>query len=371
VLNDIGKFTEIYCVKNPNIHIIAPYPIGKAPSQRFRFEQYIDFLEQHQYKVQFHAFHSEKGWELIYKKGSFIQKSLYLATCFLKRMLLCFRLINAQHIFIHREMSHLGPPIFEWILVKLLRKKYTYDFDDAIWLPNYSEVNQKYNRLKCYWKTKHLIKWADKVVVGNDFLAIYARQFNNKVQIIPTTIDTENHHQLMVNHDAEKVIIGWTGTHTTMHYLAQLYPIILELEKTHEFEFHVISNEKPSQQLASLVYKKWNKSTEIEDLAQIQIGVMPLTESDWAEGKCGFKALQYMSLGAVAVVSPVGVNSKIIQHEKNGFIVSDAEEWKKTLIRLIENGVERKQIGANAKKSIVWEWSVQKWTAEYIQLFNK
>lgn len=371
MLNDIGKFTEIYCVKNPNIHIIAPYPIGKAPSQRFRFEQYIDFLEQHQYKVQFHAFHSEKGWELIYKKGSFIQKSLYLATCFLKRMLLCFRLINAQHIFIHREMSHLGPPIFEWILVKLLRKKYTYDFDDAIWLPNYSEVNQKYNRLKCYWKTKHLIKWADKVVVGNDFLANYARQFNNKVQIIPTTIDTENHHQLMVNHDAEKVIIGWTGTHTTMHYLAPLYPIILELEKTHEFEFHVISNEKPSQQLASLVYKKWNKSTEIEDLAQIQIGVMPLTESDWAEGKCGFKALQYMSLGAVAVVSPVGVNSKIIQHEKNGFIVSDAEEWKKTLIRLIENGVERKQIGANAKKSIVGEWSVQKWTAEYIQLFNK
>lgn len=358
-------------MKNPNIHIIAPYPIGKAPSQRFRFEQYIDFLEQQQYKVQFHAFHSEKGWELIYKKSAFIQKSLYLATCFLKRMLLCFRLINAQHIFIHREMSHLGPPIFEWILVKVLRKKYTYDFDDAIWLPNYSEVNQKYNRLKCYWKTKHLIKWADKVVAGNDFLANYARQFNNKVQIIPTTIDTENYHQLMVNHDAEKVIIGWTGTHTTMHYLVPLYPIILELEKTHDFEFHIISNEKPSNQIASLVYKKWNKSTEIEDLAQIQIGVMPLTQSDWAEGKCGFKALQYMSLGAVAVVSPVGVNSKIIQHEKNGFIVSAAEEWKKTLIQLIENSVERKQIGANAQKWIVGEWSVQKWTAEYIQLFNK
>ncbi|MBP6091866.1 MAG: glycosyltransferase, partial [Crocinitomicaceae bacterium] len=150
-----------------------------------------------------------------------------------------------------------------------------------------------------------------------------------------------------------------------------LYPVIERLEKIYDFEFHVISNEKPTSKLTSLVYKKWNKSTEIEDLSQIQIGVMPLTESDWAEGKCGFKALQYMSLGAVAVVSPVGVNSKIIQHEKNGFIVSDVEEWKKTLIRLIENSVERKQIGANAQKSIVREWSVQKWTTEYIQLFNK
>lgn len=358
-------------MKNPNIHIIAPYPIGKAPSQRFRFEQYIDFLKQHQYQIHFHAFHSKKGWELIYKEGVFLQKSFYLASCFLKRLVLCFRLINAQHIFIHREMSHLGPPIFEWILVKILRKKYIFDFDDAIWLPNYSEVNQKYNRLKCYWKTKHLIKWADKVVAGNEFLADYARQINNNVQIIPTTIDSENHHHLSVNHATEKVVIGWTGTHTTMHYLTPLFPIIQELEKTHDFELHVISNEKPSHQLASLVFKKWNKSTEIEDLAQIQIGVMPLTQSDWAAGKCGFKALQYMSIGAVAVVSPVGVNSKIIQHEKNGFIVSNADEWKKTLIRLIENGVERKQIGANAQKSIIEEWSVQKWTASYIELFNK
>jgi glycosyltransferase involved in cell wall biosynthesis len=358
-------------LKNPNIHIIAPYPIGRAPSQRFRFEQYIDFLKQYQYQVHFHAFHSEKGWELIYKQGAFIQKSFYLASCFLKRLALCFRLINAQHIFIHREMSHLGPPIFEWILVKILRKKYIFDFDDAIWLPNYSDVNQKYNRFKCYWKTKYLIKWADKIVAGNEFLADYARQFNNNVQIIPTTIDTENHHHLTVSHTTEKVVIGWTGTHTTIHYLTPFFPIIQELEKTHDFEFHVISNEKPSQQLASLVFKKWNKSTEIEDLAQIHIGVMPLTQSDWAAGKCGFKALQYMSLGAVAVVSPVGVNSKIIQHEKNGFIVSNADEWKKTLIRLIENRIERKHIGANAQKSIVEEWSVQKWTASYFELFNK
>ena len=129
-------------MKNPNIHIIAPYPIGRAPSQRFRFEQYIDFLKQHQYQVHFHAFHSEKGWELIYNEGAFIQKSFYLASCFLKRLVLCFRLINAQHIFIHREMSHLGPPIFEWILVKILRKKYIFDFGLRLYWIARSKLNQ-------------------------------------------------------------------------------------------------------------------------------------------------------------------------------------------------------------------------------------
>lgn len=353
------------------IHIIAPYPFGKAPSQRFRFEQYITHLEKEGFNIQFHPFHTEKGWEIIYKKGVFTQKSVYLFTCFIRRFLLCFQLLNAQHIFIHREMSHIGPPIFEWLLAKVLRKKYVFDFDDAIWLPNYSEVNKKYNRLKCYWKTKHLIKWAHQVVAGNDYLASFAQQYNHNVQLIPTTIDTVNTHCLTVNHNTKKVVIGWTGTHTTMHYLSALYPVIERLEKNYDFEFHVISNEKPTSKLTSLVYKKWNKSTEIEDLSLIQIGVMPLEDTEWSAGKCGFKALQYMSLGAVAVVSPVGVNTKIIDNGKNGFVVDGADEWYTTLAQLIANEQERKNIGQTAIETIEQQWSVQHWTEKYVELFKK
>ena len=156
-----------------------------------------------------------------------------------------------------------------------------------------------------------------------------------------------------------------------MHYLSALYPVIERLEKIYDFEFHVISNEKPTKKLTSLVYKKWNKSTEIEDLSLFQIGLMPLEDTEWSAGKCGFKALQYMSLGAVAVVSPVGVNSKIIDNGKNGFIANGAEEWYTTLAQLIANEQERKNIGQAAIESIEQQWSVQHWAEKYVQLFKK
>ena len=137
-----------------------------------------------------------------------------------------FRLINADYIFIHREASMIGPPVFEWFIAKILRKKYIFDFDDAIWLPNYSATNAKFHRLKAYWKTKWIIKWAHTVTAGNEYLKTYAEQFNNNVQIIPTTIDLVNVHNKKTDYTTSNINIGWTGTHTTMHYLDEIVPLL-------------------------------------------------------------------------------------------------------------------------------------------------
>lgn len=355
-------------MKLKKLHIIAPYPKGEAPSQRFRFEQYLPFFEEHQFEIHYHSFHTKKSWNRLYKNGKFIQKVIDLNYNFLRRWILLFQLIGAKHIFMHREMAHLGPPVFEWILVKIMRKKYILDFDDAIWIPNYSPVNARFQKLKCYWKVPYLIKWASKVSVGNDFLANYARQFNSKVEIIPTTIDTKNKHTKRVNHEVKPLVIGWTGTHSTMPYLDFVIPILRKLEHEFEFRFKVISNKKPVYQLESLVYQKWKEETEIEDLAEIQIGIMPLILDAWSEGKCGFKALQYMALGMASIVSPVGVNNQIIHHKENGLIAETTEEWEKALRILLENKNLRKEIGQHAIRSIQENWSVEAWKEKYVKL---
>ena len=357
-------------VKLNKLHIIAPYPKGEAPSQRFRFEQYLDFLEKNDFEIHYHAFHTPKSWKRLYKKGLFIQKFLDLNYNFLRRWVLLFRLIGAKHIFMHREMAHLGPPIFEWILVKVMRRKYVYDFDDAIWIPNYSAANARFQKLKCYWKVPYLIKWASKVSAGNDFLADYTRQFNSKVEIIPTTIDIQNQHTQLVNQDMKPLVIGWTGTHSTMHYLDFVVPVLRKLEHEFDFRFKVISNKKPGYDLKSLVYMDWKEETEIEDLSEIQIGIMPLVLDAWSEGKCGFKALQYMALGMAGIVSPVGVNTKIIQHETNGLIAETTEEWENSFRRLLENEQLRKELGRNAVNSIKQQWSSEVWKEKYLELIR-
>lgn len=352
------------------IHIIAPYPFGQAPSQRFRFEQYIEHFKTNGFETTFHPFLSNNTWQTLYKDGHVSKKALGILGSFFKRILLLFKLINAKHIFIHREATHLGPPFFEWILAKVMRKKYIYDFDDATWLPNYSASNARYHRLKAYWKVKYCIKWADQVTAGNAYLVEYAEQFNSKVTITPSTIDTENHHNKTIVYSKERIAIGWTGTHTTMHYLEFIIPILKRLEMKFDFDFIVISNQKPTWDLKSLHFIKWKKETEIEDLLKIGIGIMPLIEDQWSVGKCGFKALQYMALGIPTVLSPVGVNTTIVAHNKNGLLAKTAEEWEDSLIQLLDSAHLRKKLGQQGQETVHNEYAVKSNLQKYLSLFE-
>ena len=352
------------------IFFLVPYPEGSAPSQRFRFEQYFDHFREQGYELEVHPFYDYDTWQTLYKERKYLLKALKVTYCFLKRFGLLFKLHKAEHLFIHREVAHIGPPIFEWIIAKILRRKYIYDFDDAIWLPNFSEANSRFHWVKAYWKVNYCMKWAHTISAGNEYLASYARQYNSNVKIIPTTIDTKHHHNQAVDHQSKPTVIGWTGSHTTMRYLDELIPVLKELEKRHTFEFVVISNEDPGYDLASLRYIKWQKETEIEDLSRIQIGVMPLQHDIWSEGKCGFKGLQYMSLGMASVMSPVGVNTSIIEHGKNGFLATNPAEWEEKLELLLSDTTLREELGLKGQQTILDRYSVEANKIHYDQLFK-
>jgi glycosyltransferase involved in cell wall biosynthesis len=352
------------------ILFIAPYPYDKAPSQRFRFEQYLKLLQSEGFTTDLKPFLSEKDWAPLYKEGAYVRKAFSMIRSFWKRFLLLFRLRKYDMIFIHREASMIGPPIFEFIIAKILRRKYIYDFDDAIWLPNYSESNAKFHRLKAYGKVRKIAAWADQVVTGNSFLADYAKKYNPKVRVIPTTIDLKNVHNQRSEQQEDTVRIGWTGSHTTMQYLPMLLPVLKELQKKYPIKFRVISNHPPDLPLECLEYVPWNKETEIEDLAQIHIGVMPLEDSIWAKGKCGFKGLQYMALQIPAVMSDVGVNSEIISNGKNGFLCVTETDWLTALERLIKDIELRNTIGKAGLETVKKRYSVAATKKHYLDLFQ-
>lgn len=352
------------------IYIIAPYPKGKAPSQRFRFEQYLTLLENKGYKIRYCPFLSESTWKILYQEKKYLQKFFGILVAFIRRWLLLFELINAKNIFIHREMAHIGPPIFEFIVAKILRKKYIYDFDDAIWLPNFSNSNAKFQHLKNYKKVNACMKWAHKITAGNEYLRDYALQFNSNVEIIPTTIDMENYHNGKIDYNKEEINIGWTGTHTTLHYLEEIVPDLKKLKENYSFSFIVIANIKPAFEIPNLLFIPWNKKTEIIDLLKIDIGVMPLKDDIWAKGKCGFKALQYMSLGIPTIVSAVGVNSDIINNENNGLLIHSKKDWLINLEKLLTSKDLRKKLGKAGKETIKLKYSVNANNDKYLSLFN-
>lgn len=356
-----------------SIFFLVPYPLGKAPSQRFRFEQYFDLLKENGFKIKIKSFYSDKTWMILHQEGHVISKSVRIIFSFIIRLFQLVSLINYDFIFIHREAAPIGPPFLEWIIAKVFRKKIIYDFDDAIWLPNYSEANTSFQKLKYYTKVNGIMKWASKISAGNDYLAKYASAFNLNSVINPTTIDTINYHNpqlYTVDKNKKKLTIGWTGTHTTAKYLEFLIPIFEKLSLNFDFEFCVISNEEPLAKVKNMNFIRWTKETEIQDLLKFDIGIMPLTDDKWANGKCGFKALQYMSLGIPAIVSPVGINSEIIDHGLNGYLCNSEEEWYDALYYLLEHPNEIIKMHDAARKKISDKYSVISNQSNFLNLFQ-
>ncbi|MEM7548222.1 MAG: glycosyltransferase [Bacteroidota bacterium] len=351
------------------ITFLTPYPESKAPSQRFRFEQHFQFLKEADISFQTYSFLDNNAWKNIYKTGSGFSKGISILNGFFKRVLHLLKITSSDYVFIHREITPIGPPIFEWVIAKILRKRIIYDFDDAIWL---NDPNEKGILSWLKWKSKisSICKWSYKVSCGNEYLMNYALQFNKNVVYNPTTIDTKNQHNGVKEHmDKEPVIIGWTGTHTTLYYLNQVERTLKNITERQECKLLIIANRKPNLSL-EFEFIKWSKESEIEDLLKIDIGIMPLTDDQWSEGKCGFKALQYMALGIPTIASPVGVNSTIIDSTSDGYLAESKEEWENALIQLIEDVQLRKAIGLKGREKVESSYSVESNKNNFLKLFS-
>jgi glycosyltransferase involved in cell wall biosynthesis len=349
------------------IAIFTLYPHGLVPGPRFRYEQYLTSL-QHTHLVQLFSFFNTNTYKKIHSDSVNWRFFPSLLFNYFKCIYYVLKSVNSDYVFIFREITPFGPPVFEWVLAKVLRKKIILDFDDAIWM---SDEKVKWKVwLRYPQKTNLILKWAYKVSVGNSYLANYARQYNSKVCIIPTTIDAEGLHHTLKNQDSKKLVIGWTGSHSTLKYLDVLVSVIEKLEKKYDFEFLVICNKNPEYRLKSFRFRVWNKATEIDDLSTLNIGVMPLPDDEWSKGKCGFKALQYMALGIPAVVSPVGVNNDIVVNGVNGYLCSTEAEWETGLSMLLEASSLRKQMGEAGREKVVHHYSVTSNRQLYFELFK-
>jgi glycosyltransferase involved in cell wall biosynthesis len=353
------------------ILFLAPYPEGEAPSQRFRFEQYYSCLREAGFEVHFQSFWDQRAWQVLYRPGAWGAKVLGMLRGFVRRLTLLWRARRYDFVFVHREVAPIGPPFFEWWISKILNKRLVYDFDDAIWLPNTSQQNRIAAFLKWHSKVKHICRYAYKISVGNDYLAAFARQWNTNVVVIPTTIDTGYHRpDGQKKPDSSKpVVLGWTGTHSTLPYLQTIAPVLWKLAEAHPIKVRVICNVAPDFELPSLEFVPWSKEREIEDLQVIDIGLMPLIEDAWAKGKCGFKALQYMALEIPPVVSPVGVNTRIVAHGQRGFWAHSSAEWLHYLELLVKDAALRARFGVEGRRFVEQHYSVHAHQMSVVRLF--
>ena len=97
---------------------------------------------------------------------------------------------------------------------------------------------------------------------------------------------------------------------------------------------------------------------------------MPLNDSEWEHGKCGFKALQFMALEIPVLVSPVGVNNIIVNHSVTGFHCDVDSDWKRYLTELNSSSEKRIKMGKNGRKYVIKNYSVDSNVDNFLSLFK-
>jgi glycosyltransferase involved in cell wall biosynthesis len=354
-----------------NMRVLALVPglYDTWPGQRYRIEQREPLLRARGVEITYAPFEDDELHAIVYKPGRMAKKLQLVTRNLARRFSTVGKARDYDLVYILREAALLGPPIFER-LVAQQRVPFVFDFDDAIFVSYRSPSNGYLSYLKFASKTKTICRLASHVMVGNPYLAEYARQVNDNVTVIPTTIDTERYQGRPPKTSAGPLTIGWTGSFSTVQHLDTLRGALKKLAETEKFRLRVIGT--PTYELAPIDVEvlTWRAATEVEDLYPIDIGVMPLPDDNWSKGKCGLKALQFMALGIPTIVSPVGVNTDIIQDNENGFLAATEAEWVEKLTRLLRSAELRRRLGDAGRVTLEQKYSAATQAPRVYEIFN-
>lgn len=329
--------------------------LGLSPGQRFRIEQWAPYARKLGVDVDFVAFESPRLTEMLYEPGRRASKAAWVLWDFLRRAEHVARARRYDAAFVYREVSLLGPALYERVLARM-KVPFIFDFDDAIWMTNVapSKTNGIFSKLHFHGKTSTICRLASAVTVGNEFLASYARDHSSNVFVLPTSIDLATYPVQPVLKDEDPFVVTWSGSvHTLYNFEAAREPLE-KLARRRRVRVRVICNRPPDRPIAHAdnQFIPWQEAGEAEAIGATHVGIMPLQDEPFMHGKCGLKALQFMATGRPVVVSPIGMNKDLVQSGQNGFLADSTEEWVDALERLATSAELRDRLGLAGRATV-------------------
>lgn len=286
---------------------------------------------------------------------------------YLKRAVLLLQAHKFDLIWIEKELFPDLPAWFEQAL-HALDIRYIVDYDDAIF-HNY-DLSQHPARRFLADKIDKVMRNSALVVCGNAYLAERAHFSGaHRVEIIPTVIDLERYRA--ISPVAKKyTVVGWIGSPSTVKYLEIVAPALKALAEIFPLQLRVIGASFTWPGL-SVECRTWSEEKEVSEIQNFDIGIMPLADSPWEQGKCGYKLIQYMACGLPVVASPVGVNQEIVQHGVNGYLASSVNEWVNALHDMCSDPINRLVMGMKGRSEVNKTYCIQVTAPRLAQLFHE
>ena len=241
----------------------------------------------------------------------------------------------------------------EWELSMIRKKKskILYDVDDAVFLDREGSTRNRD-------RFRNVTRIADRVIAGNETLARAAAR-PERVVLLPTPVDTD---VIKPPHPAprEPGLAVWIGSRTNLPNLDIILPVFGRIHAANpRSRLLVLADLAPRSMPDGVEFVSWSLNTERWALGKAMVGIMPLEDTVFNQGKCGFKILLYQAAGLAVVASPVGVNTELLRHGEDGYLARSEPEWEASLQKLLGSPETARRYGDAGRKRVVQTHSIQ------------
>ncbi|MDF0718785.1 glycosyltransferase family 4 protein [Kaistella sp. PBT33-4] len=337
----------------------------KGASSRLRSYQYFPWLMANGFEVEVSPLFGDQYLENLYKGRKSITQIL---KAYISRFFKVLSLPKDSLVVIEYELFPYLPAWFETMLSKK-GVKYIVDYDDAIF-HNYDLSSNILVKKFLSDKINKVMQGSSFTVVGNAYLERKAKDAGaTHVIRIPTVVDLQRYD---VKSDFftgmnQKLIVGWIGTFSTFKYLKTVIPFLEDLAKVYPIVLHVVGAKEELDTTLEIKFIPWTESSEAASIRAFDVGIMPLEDTPWERGKCGYKLIQYMASGIPVIASGVGANTEIVSHSVNGFIANSDQEWKNAFLYFLSKRHRLTEMGMEGRKMVVEKYCLQKTAAQWLE----
>ncbi len=347
---------------------LVPSQKGFSPGQRGSIELWESVLKSAGITLDYAPFETEKLSRILYKSGNHLSKAFEMMRGYVDRIELLKRLDEYDAVFVYREAALLGPAFLEKMVAR--RKPIIYQLDDPLFMPYKSPSNGYLSYLKFFGKVKEIIRVSKVVIANSSHIRDYALQFNKNVWQIPSIVDTNQFVYQSFPENLKRVCIGWSGSPTTLKNIKLVEEPLQRLSEKDICDIHFIGGTDFNLENVKYTAQKWNGETEVKDLRQLQIGLVPLPENSWNKYKFIMKTAQYMALGIVPVGTPMASNTEVIRHGENGFLAATDAEWFEYLTILVKDSKLRNKMSVKAAEAARAKYSLEANAPKVIEAFR-
>lgn len=301
-----------------------------------------------------------------YKQGRFSFWDLLIA--YWRRIKILTGRKQFDLVWIEKEALPWFPVSLERFLLR--GTPYVLDFDDAVF-HNYDLHYSSWVRFFWGQRISRLMEGAKLVIVGNNYLARWAKKSGaQRIEIIPTIIDLARYFPKPENSLIHKPKIVWIGSPSTVKYLLDLAEPLMVLAKRQSFTLRVIGGGVLVMPGVDIEIVPWSVDTEATAIAECDIGIMPLRDTPWEQGKCAYKLIQYMACGLPTVASPVGANLDVVIKGETGFFADKPSAWIEILESLLRDTSLRLRLGQAGRLRVETEYCLQQTAPKLVRLLS-